>query len=131
MQLIIMDARLARSRAITLSGPRLLLAALGLALLLMCMAAGLYHLVFLKGAREGWPVVSDLVRLVARDDTAQRERFLRQNIDAMARKVGEMQARMVQLESLSDRISGLAGVALPTNGSGKAAQPGRLAAHAR
>ncbi|MGP1693617.1 MAG: M23 family metallopeptidase, partial [Giesbergeria sp.] len=119
MQLIIMDARLARSRSITLSGPRLLLAALGLALVLMCMAAGLYHLVFLKGAREGWPVVSDLVRLVARDDTAQRERFLRQNIDAMARKVGEMQARMVQLESLSDRISGLAGVALPSNGSGK------------
>ena len=126
MQLIIMDARLARSRSITLSGPRLLLAALGLALLLMCMAAGLYHLVFLKGAREGWPVVSDLVRLVARDDTAQRERFLRQNIDAMARKVGEMQARMVQLESLSDRISGLAGVALPSNGSGKSgAAPGR------
>lgn len=113
MQVIIMDARLASSRALTLSGTRLVLAGLVLSLLLTCAAAGLYHLVFLKGAREGWPVVGQLVQLVVKDDTDQRERFLRQNLDAMARKVGEMQARMVQLESLSDRVSGMAGIALP------------------
>lgn len=115
MQVIIMDARLARSQALTLSGTRLVLAGVLLSLVLMCVAAGLYHLVFLKGAREGWPVIGDLVRLVAKDDIDQRDRFLRQNLDAMARKVGEMQARMVQLESLSDRVSGLAGIPLPAS----------------
>ena len=115
MQVIIMDARLARSRTLTLSGTRLVLAGLVLSLILTCVAAGLYHLVFLKGAREGWPVIGDLVRLVVKDDTDQRNRFVRQNLDAMARKVGEMQARMVQLESLSDRVSGLAGIPLPAS----------------
>jgi len=115
MQVIIMDARLARSRTLTLSGTRLVLAGLVFSLVLMCVAAGLYHLVFLKGAREGWPVIGDLVRLVVKDDTDQRNRFVRQNLDAMARKVGEMQARMVQLESLSDRVSGLAGIPLPAS----------------
>ncbi|MFT4242199.1 MAG: M23 family metallopeptidase [Acidovorax sp.] len=111
MHLIITDARLARSRAIHLSGTRLLLAGLALSLGLMLVAAGLYHWVFLKGAREGWPIVGSLVRLVVKDEFAERDRFMRANLDAMARRVGEMQARMVQLESLGDRVMGLAGMA--------------------
>lgn len=114
VHLIITDARLARSRAIHLSGTRLVLVGLALSLCLMLVAASLYHWVFLKGAREGWPIVGSLVRLVVKDEFAERDRFMRANLDAMARRVGEMQARMVQLESLGDRVLGLAGMA-PTD----------------
>lgn len=113
MHVIITDARLARSRAIHLSGARLLLFGLVLSLCLMVVAAALYHWVFLKGAREGWPIVGSLVRLVVKDDFAERDRYMRANLDAMARRVGEMQARMVQLESLGDRVMGLAGMPTP------------------
>lgn len=111
MHLIITDAWLAKSRAIHLSGTKLVLSAFALSLLLVVVAASLYHWVFLKGAREGWPVVGTLVKLVVRDEFEQRDRFLRENLDAMARKVGEMQAKLVQLEALGERVSGLAGVA--------------------
>jgi murein DD-endopeptidase MepM/ murein hydrolase activator NlpD len=107
---IITDAWLAKSRAVHLSGTKLLLALLTLSLLLMFLAAGLYHWVFLKGARERWPVVGALVQLVVQDEFEQRDRFMRENLDAMARKVGEMQAKMMQLEALGERVSGLAGV---------------------
>jgi murein DD-endopeptidase MepM/ murein hydrolase activator NlpD len=107
---IITDASLARSRAIHLSGTSLVLALAGLSLVLMLMAAGMYHWVFLKGARERWPVVGTLVRFVVQDEFEQRDRFMRENLDAMARKLGEMQARMLQLEALGERVSGLAGV---------------------
>ena len=110
MHFIITDASLARSRAIHLSGTKLLLALVSLSLVLMLMAAGLYHWVFLKGARDRWPVVGSLVRLVVADEFEQRDRFMRENLDAMARKVGEMQARMMQMEALRDRVSGLAGI---------------------
>jgi Peptidase family M23 len=110
MHLIITDAWLAKSRALHLSGTKLVLAFFSLSLGLMMLAAGLYHWVFLKGAREGWPVVGTLVRLVAKDEFEQRDRFMRENLDAMARKLGEMQAKMVQLEALGERVSGLAGV---------------------
>lgn len=110
MHLIITDAWLAKSRAIHLSGTRLALAGLGLSLLLTLVAAMLYHWVFLKGAREGWPIVGSLVRLVVQDEFEQRDRFLRDNLDALARKIGEMQAKLTQLESLGERVSGLAGV---------------------
>jgi murein DD-endopeptidase MepM/ murein hydrolase activator NlpD len=55
-------------------------------------------------------VVSPIVRLVVRDEIAQRDRFMRENLDAIAQKVGEMQAKLVKLEAMGERISGLAGV---------------------
>lgn len=110
MHFIITDASLAKSRAIHLSGTRLVLAFLAMALALMVAAAGLYHWVFLKGAREGWPVFGTLVKLVTKDDLEQRDRFLRENVDAMARRLGEMQAKLVQMEALGERVSGLAGL---------------------
>jgi murein DD-endopeptidase MepM/ murein hydrolase activator NlpD len=119
---IITDASLARSRAVHLSGAKLLAALMGLSLALMLSAAFLYHWVFLKGAREGWPVIGTLVNLVVKDEVEQRDRFMRENLDAMARRLGEMQAKLAQLESLGERVSGLAGLnpadikALPAQG---------------
>ena len=110
MHVIITDAWLAKSRAIYLSGTRLLVAGCCAALVLMLVAAGLYHWVFLKGAREGWPIVGSLVKLVVKDDAEQRDRYMRENIDVMAKRLGEMQAKVMQLEALSERVSGLAGV---------------------
>lgn len=110
MQLIITDAWLAKSRAIHLSGAKLMLAGLLASFILLLVAAGLYHWVFLKGAKEGWPVVGTLLRLVVKDEFEQRDRFVRENLDVLARKLGEMQAKMTQLESLGERVSGLAGV---------------------
>lgn len=125
MQLIITDAWLAKSRALQLSGTKLLLALMGLSFVLMLFSAGLYHWVFLKGAREGWPVIGTLVKLVVKDEFAQRDRYMRENIEVMARKLGEMQAKMLQLESLGERVSGLAGVN-PADIKIKPGQGGRL-----
>lgn len=108
--MIITDAWLARSGTLYLSGRRLVLLLLLSALVVMLLAAGLYHWVFLKGARDGWPVIGGLVRLVVKDEFEQRERYVRENLDVMARKLGEMQVKMMQLESLGERVSGLAGV---------------------
>lgn len=110
MQLIITDAWLAKSRAIHLSGVKLTLALVAVSLVCMLFSAGIYHWVFLKGAREGWPIIGSLVRLVVKDEFAQRDRYMRENIDVMAKKLGDMQAKMLQLESLGERVSGLAGV---------------------
>jgi murein DD-endopeptidase MepM/ murein hydrolase activator NlpD len=110
VHLIITDAWAAKTRSIHLSGTRLLLAFGAMALAMMMAAAGLYHLVFLMGARDGWPVVNSLLQLTVRGEFEQRDRFMRENLDAMARKLGEMQARLVQLDALGDRVSGLAGV---------------------
>ncbi len=128
MHMIITDAWMAKTQPIHLSGTKLIAAGLALSLTLMLVALGLYHWVFLKGAREGWPVVGSLVKLVVKDEITQRDRFMRENLDAMAKKVGEMQAKIVQLESLTERVSGLAGVPVPEAAKAAAGKGGALVA---
>jgi murein DD-endopeptidase MepM/ murein hydrolase activator NlpD len=110
MQILITHSGKGVSRVVQFSRLQLALALLLLLLLITLLSGTVYHFVFLKAAREGWPVVSQVVRMVGRDEVAQRDRYLRENLDAMARKVGEMQARLIQLEAMSERVSGLAGV---------------------
>jgi murein DD-endopeptidase MepM/ murein hydrolase activator NlpD len=110
MQIMITHGSLARSRVLQFNRWQLGAALVALAILLMVASAAIYHFVVVKGVREGWPVVSQIVSLVARDETVQRDRFLRENLDAMAKKVGEMQAKLLKLEAMGDRVSGLAGV---------------------
>jgi murein DD-endopeptidase MepM/ murein hydrolase activator NlpD len=110
MQILITHGTLARTRVLRFNRWQLAGALAALIIVLALLSGTVYHFIFLKAAREGWPVVSQIVRLVVRDEFAQRDRFLRENLDAMAQKVGEMQAKLIKLESMSERVSGLAGV---------------------
>ena len=110
MQVIITHGGTSRTRVLQLSRRRIGAALLALVAALMLASGAIYHFIFLKAAREGWPIVSALVKLVVRDEIAQRDRFMRENLDAMAQKVGEMQAKLVKLEAMGDRVSTLAGM---------------------
>ncbi|HEY9097094.1 MAG TPA: M23 family metallopeptidase [Hydrogenophaga sp.] len=110
MHIIITDAWLARSQALHLNGGKLL-GALALACTLtMLGAAALYHWVFLEGVRQGWPGFVPVAKLVTQGELDSKEVYMRENLDAMARKLGEMQARMMQIDSLGERVAGLAGL---------------------
>lgn len=54
--------------------------------------------------------MGSVVQLANRDEVEQQNQFLRANIEVLAKKLGEVQAKMLQLESLGERVSGLAGV---------------------
>jgi murein DD-endopeptidase MepM/ murein hydrolase activator NlpD len=110
MQVLITHGNVARTRVYRFNRWQLVGGAvLGFTLMLL-LSGMVYHVVFLKAAREGWPVVSQVVKLLVRDEFAQRDRFMRENLDAMAQRVGEMQAKMIKLEAMSERVSGMAGV---------------------
>jgi len=110
MQVLITHGSLARTRVLRFNRWQLGAALAGLIVVLMLLSGTIYNLVFLKAAREGWPVVSQLVRLVVRDEFAQRDRFMRENLDAMAQKVGEVQAKLIKLEAMGERVSTAVGV---------------------
>jgi murein DD-endopeptidase MepM/ murein hydrolase activator NlpD len=110
VHIIITDAWLAKSRAMHLSGLKLV-AALALAsVLLMLSSIATYHWIFLEGVRQGWPGFASVARIVHQNEPESRDAYLRANLDAMARKLGEMQARMMQIDSLGERVAGLAGL---------------------
>jgi len=110
MQILITHGSLARTRVLHLNRWQLAAALAALTAVLALLSGTIYNAVFLKAAREGWPLVSPIVKLVVRDEFARRDRFMRENLDAMAQKVGEMQAKLIKLEAVSERVSGLAGI---------------------
>jgi murein DD-endopeptidase MepM/ murein hydrolase activator NlpD len=110
MQILITHGSLARTRVLRFNRWQFGAALALLVLVLTLFSGTVYHFVFLKAAREGWPVVSQLVRLVVRDEFAQRDRFMRENLDAMAQKVGEVQAKLIKLEAIGERVSTAVGI---------------------
>jgi murein DD-endopeptidase MepM/ murein hydrolase activator NlpD len=110
MQIMITHGTLARTRVLRINRWQLGAALFALVIVLMLISGTVYNFVFVKAAREGWPVVSPLMRLVVRDEFAQRDRFMRENLDAMAQKVGEVQAKLIRLEAIGERVSTAVGV---------------------
>jgi hypothetical protein len=110
MQILITTSALARPRVLQFTPWSLGLSLLALTIPLMVLSLLLYHAVVLKAAHERWPVISQAVRFVERQEMAQRDRYMRENLDAIAVKVGDLQARLMRLEAVSERVAGMAGM---------------------
>lgn len=110
MHLIITDPWLARRNAIHLSGTQLAIFLVTSVVTLIATALASYHFIFLHGARQGWPIIAPLAQLIASAERSSQERYLRENLDVMAQKLGELQARIVQMDALGERVATLAGL---------------------
>lgn len=110
MQILITTGVLSRTRVLQFTPLTLVLGALALLLPMMVLSLALYHAVVLKAAHEHWPVISQAVRYVEQQELAQRDRYMRENLDAMASKVGDLQAKLMRLEAVSERVAGMAGM---------------------
>lgn len=110
MQLILVDRRLARARTLNLSRATLVWTSLGFLALVAAAVAGLYALTFRLAEQREMPLVKQLVSIVMHDRMVQNEQYLRDNVSSMAKMVGEMQARLMRLDALGQRVSKLAGI---------------------
>jgi len=110
LQIIFVDRRLAKARTLTLTRMRMAAAAAALSLLILGAVAGLFVLVFRLAAEADVPVVQSLVSFVMRDQAERNEQFVQNNVSAMARMLGDVQARLLRLDALGERVSKLAGI---------------------
>lgn len=110
MQILITTSTSRPTRVLQFTPWTLGLAALAMLLPMMLVSLLLYHAILIKAAHEQWPVISDLVHFIERQENSQRERYMRENLDAMANKVGDLQARLLRMEAVSERVAGMAGM---------------------
>src|SRR5438034_5306608 len=109
VQIILISDRLAKARSVTLSLRHLVGSALLAVALLVAGTAALYWISLRYAAELRIPVLQQLV-LAAQESEAERARsFVQQNLNAMAVKLGEMQAQLTRLDALGERLSSLAG----------------------
>jgi murein DD-endopeptidase MepM/ murein hydrolase activator NlpD len=109
VQIILISDRLAKARSVTLSLRHLVGTAMAAMVVVCAATVGLYWLTLRYAADIRIPVLQQLV-LSANDAEAARGRaFVQQNLNAMAVKLGEMQAQLTRLDALGERLSSLAG----------------------
>jgi murein DD-endopeptidase MepM/ murein hydrolase activator NlpD len=110
VQIILVSDGMAKARSLNLSLRHYVgTALLGLALL-CASTAGLYWLTLRYAAEIRAPALQRLV-LSAQEAEAERGRaFVQQNLNAMAVKLGEMQAQLTRLDALGERLSSTAGI---------------------
>ncbi len=109
MQIILVHPGLAQARSITLKSRHVLLLALMFVVLVALSSASVFYfgLPWLK--RAGLPFVSEATAAPG-DEKSLQDRREREMLAAMAVKVGEMQAQMMRLDALGERVQGLAGI---------------------
>jgi murein DD-endopeptidase MepM/ murein hydrolase activator NlpD len=110
VQIILVSDGMAKARSLNLTLRHYFGTAL-LGLSLLCAAtAGLYWLTLRYASEIRAPALQRLV-LSAQEAEAERGRaFVQQNLNAMAVKLGEMQAQLTRLDALGERLSSTAGI---------------------
>ena len=131
MQVILLHPRFTRAKSITLGGRHIaLMAAIFLGAVLMTTAL-LYLLTFRYAASIPIPFIQQQLLSDNAGGTQDKDKYLKENLAAMAIKLGQMQAQLLRLDALGERVQGLAGVK-PRPGTerpGRAGSPRRVSRH--
>jgi murein DD-endopeptidase MepM/ murein hydrolase activator NlpD len=110
MQIILLHARSTAAKSVTLTHRHLLLAMLLFVAAVVISALLLSYYTFRHAADIKSSFVRDLLSSATQDDSSKKDKFVRENLAAMAIKLGEMQAQLMRLDALGERVQGLAGV---------------------
>ena len=110
MHIILVSSRLAKSRSWTLTHRHLLAGSVCMALLVFGLTLGLFWVTVRHAAEFKLPLLDSLVLSAQEAQRRKTEEFLRENLNAMAVKLGQMQAQLMRLDALGERLSALAGL---------------------
>ena len=110
MHIILVSSRLGGAKSLTLTNRHLIAAALFMAVLVFSFTLGLFWVTVRHADELKLPLLDSLVRSAQEAQRRKTEEFLRENLNAMAVKLGEMQAQLMRLDALGERLSALAGL---------------------
>jgi murein DD-endopeptidase MepM/ murein hydrolase activator NlpD len=109
MNIILVSERLAKARTITLGLPQFALLGLGLMLSLVTLAAVMNFVMLRFAADLNVPYLHTMLLSAQHEQHEKTQFYLRENLNAMAVKLGQMQAQLVRLDTLGERLTKLAG----------------------
>ena len=109
MNIILVSEKLAKARTITLGLPQLALFALGVMFSVVTLAAAMNYLMLRFAADLNVPYLQTMLLSAQHEQNEKSQYYLRENLNAMAVKLGQMQAQLVRLDTLGERLAKLAG----------------------
>lgn len=109
MQIILLHPRFS-AKTLTLTHWHFVFVVLAFAAMVILVASFLYYLTFRHATDLNIPFIREAVASATQDDSSKKDRYVKENLAAMAMKLGEMQAQLMRLDALGERVQGLAGV---------------------
>ena len=113
MHIILVSDRLATARTITITARHLGLAAFILVLAVLAVSTLFSYVTVRHAAEVRLPFLQSLLVSVREQETQKTQEFLRENLNAMAVRLGQMQAQLMRLDTLGERIAQLSGIKPP------------------
>ncbi len=110
MQIILLHPRMTQARSITLAPRHIALFLLAFFSAVLLAAGMLYYLLLASGIVWKLPYPQAAQGATATVQAARPDPQVKQNLTQMATRVGELQAQLVRLDALGERVQGLAGV---------------------
>lgn len=110
MNIILVSDSLAKSRHVTLSQTQVFLLALGILMagFFLAMATYVVTMKFSTDLRN--PYLRSLLTALHQEDQRRSESEMRDNLNALAVKLGELQARIMRLDAFGERLARAAGI---------------------
>lgn len=110
MQIILVSNHMAKARSITLTGRHLLIAAAGLVMTVLMLASLFSYLTVRHAAEIRLPFLQEMLRSISLEEAGKTHDLVREHLANMAARLGQMQGQLMQLDSLGERLAGMAGI---------------------
>jgi murein DD-endopeptidase MepM/ murein hydrolase activator NlpD len=110
MNIILVTGGSSRARTYALAGPQLAIAAVGVVASILAVAAVLHYLTLRHAVATNAAYLEPMLSAIQAQESARINAYLRDNLNTMAAKLGELQARLVRLDALGDRLTKVAGL---------------------
>jgi murein DD-endopeptidase MepM/ murein hydrolase activator NlpD len=110
MNIILVSDSLARSRNVTLSQTQVILVALGILMsgFVLAMATYVVTMKFATDLRN--PYLRSLMSALHEEEIKRSETEMKDNLNSLAVRVGEIQARILRLDAFGERLAKVAGI---------------------
>lgn len=110
MHIILVSDRLATARTIVLTWRHMVAAGIAMVFLVIALASLISYLTVRHAAEIQMPFLQAMVEATTAENSRASHERMRENLNAMAIRLGEMQAQLMRLDSMGERLASLAGI---------------------
>jgi uncharacterized membrane protein len=109
LNIILVSSRPSKTRTLSLSSSRLVVAAIGMVLLIFAFSVMLQYFLLRHAANVQSPYLQTILTNIRQQENQKSEHYLRDNLNAMAIKLGDLQAQLLRLDALGQRLAQISG----------------------
>ncbi len=109
MNIILVSGKLSKARSITLTLPHLITGTVTAALSVLILAFCIQWVILRYAPGLNSPLLNSLILSVQHEQNEKVQSYLRESLNAMAAKLGQMQAQLLRLDTLGERLAKTAG----------------------